>query len=135
MALVTLDAAPGHHSAMGRTPVPGPDGASLVLEGVARRDGQEVAFTLRSPDSVFLACGEYLGDLRKGLVSETNGADLEVTLHPDHLFGRADKPADDPMNRDAPGFDPFAPGRVQDVTLDGPHLGHVGEGHCHVIPL
>ncbi|MCC5992956.1 MAG: hypothetical protein JJT99_10565 [Rhodobacteraceae bacterium] len=141
VALVTLDAAPGHYNALswalvpgddGFSLVPGDDGFSLVLDGIARKDGQEVAFTLRSADIVMHACGEYLGDMRKGFVTEGGEADLEITLHLDHLFGRADKPEDDEMNLDARGFAPFATGGVHDFFLGGLHLGHVGEGHCHV---
>jgi len=132
VALTTVDATPGHYNALSWALVPGADGFSLVLTGIARKDGQEVAFTLRAADSVLHACGEYLGDMRKGFVTETAGADLEMTLHLDHLFGRTDKPSDDEMNLGALGFDGFATGGVHDITLKGLHLGHVGEGHCHV---
>jgi hypothetical protein len=81
------------------------------------------------------ACGEYLGDMRKGFVTVGGVADLEITLHLDHLFGRADKPADDEMNPDAPGFDAFASGGRHQFSLEGVHVGHVGEGHCHDAPL
>lgn len=132
VALVTVEAAPGHYNALSWALVPGADGFSLVLEGIARKEGQEVAFTLRSADRVAHACGEYLGDERKGFVTEGGETDLEMTLHLDHLFGRADKDAADEMNLDALGFAPFAAGGIHDVMLDGLHLGHVGEGHCHV---
>ena len=135
VARATVEAAPGHYNALSWALVPGTDGFSLVLDGIARKDGQEVAFTLRSADSVMHACGEYLGDARKGFVTDAAGSDLEITLHLDHLFGRADKDAADQMNLDALGFAPFAAGGVHDVTLEGLHLGHVGEGHCHVARL
>ena len=132
VALATVEAAPGHYNALSWALVPGDDGVSLVLDGVARRDGQEVAFTLRTSDSMAHACGEFLGDARKGFVTEGAQADLEITLHLDHLFGRADKADDDEMNLEALGFDAFAAGGVHDISLGGLHLGHVGEGHCHV---
>jgi hypothetical protein len=135
VALLRVEAAPGHYNALSWALVPDADGFSLVLEGVARKDGREVPFTLRSADSVAHACGEYLGDTRKGFVTDTTGADLEITLHLDHLFGRADKDAADEMNLAAFGFEPFAAGGVHEFTLDGLHLGHVGEGHCHVAML
>lgn len=135
VALTRVDATPGHYNALSWALVPGADGFSLVLDGIARKDGQEVAFTLRSTDSMMHACGEYLGDARKGFVTDAAGSDLEITLHLDHLFGRADKDAADQMNLDALGFAPFASGGVHDVTLEGLHLGHVGEGHCHVARL
>lgn len=137
--LDTVAAAPGHYNALSWALVPAQEGAfagyALILEGLARRNDVEVPFTLRSSDSLMHACGEYLGDARKGFVSADSGADLEITLHLDHLFGRADKDAADDMNLSAPGFDPFAAGGDQDFALDGLHIGHVGEGHCHVSPL
>lgn len=132
VALATIDAAPGHYNALSWAMVPGVDGYSLVLDGVARKDGQEVAFTLRASDSIAHTCGEYLGAARKGFVTEGAGADLEITLHLDHFFGRADKGENDEMNLVAPGFAPFVAGGVYDISLNGLHLGHVGEGHCHV---
>lgn len=135
VALTTVVAALGHYNALSWALVPGDDGFSVVVDGIARKDGQEVAFTLRTSDRVMHACGEYLGDARKGFVTEGGAADLEITLHLDHLFGRADKALDDAMNLGAPGFAPFAEGGVHDISLSGLHLGHVGEGHCHVAPL
>lgn len=136
--LATVAAPEGHFNALTWALVPataGPaEGFSLLFEGVARKDGHEVAFTLATSDSVFHACGEYLGDERKGFVTAGGSADLEITLHLDHLFGRADKPGDDAMNREAQGFDGFAAGGSQSFALTGLHLGHVGEGHCHVTP-
>jgi len=138
VALASLAAEPGHYNALSFALVPAAEGEfagySLVLQGVAERDGTEVAFTLATADTVFHACGEYIGDERKGFVTADGGADLEITLHLDHLFGRADKPEDDGMNLDAPGFAPFAEGGMQAFSLAGLHLGHVGEGHCHVRP-
>ena len=135
VALATIDAPAGHFNALSWALVPGAEGASLVFDGVARKDGQEVGFTLRSSDSVAHACGEYLGDMRKGFVTEGGAAELEITLHLDHLFGRADKAADDEMNLEAIGFEPFAAGGTFELSLDGLHLGHVGEGHCHDVAL
>lgn len=133
--LATLPAAAGHYNALSWALVPAPagefEGLSLVFEGVARRDGEEVPFVLATRDTVAHACGEYVGDERKGIVTADAGADLEITLHLDHLFGRADKAADDAMNLAALGFDPFAAGGRQDFSLAGLHVGHVGEGHCY----
>lgn len=131
VALTTVEAAPGHYNALSWALVPGDDGFSLMFEGIARKDGQEVSFTLRSRDSVAHACGEYLGDERKGFVTEGGEADLEITLHLDHIFGRADKRDDDEMNLEAIGFEPFAAGGEFELPLGGLHLGHVGEGHCY----
>ena len=133
--LATIAAPAGHFNALSWALVPGDDGFSLVFAGIARKDGQEVSFTLRSADSVAHACGEYLGDARKGFVTENAAADLEITLHLDHLFGRADKAEDDEMNVEAIGFAPFAAGGEFELSLEGLHLGHVGEGHCYVSAL
>jgi len=135
VALAAVEAAPGHFNALSWALVPGDDGFSLVFDGIARKDGQEVSFTLRSTESVAHACGEYLGDARKGFVTENAAADLEITLHLDHLFGRADKAEDDEMNLEAIGFEPFAGGGAFELSLEGLHLGHVGEGHCHDFAL
>ena len=132
VALASLAAPAGHYNALSWALVPDASGYALLLEGVARKDGQDVAFTLRSADRVVHACGEYLGEARKGIVADGRAADLEITLHLDHLFGRADKAAEDAMNLAALGFDAFAAGGVQDISLAGLHIGHVGEGHCHV---
>ena len=134
--LATMTAAPGHYNALSWALVPAVsgeiEGYSLVLEGVARKEGQEVDFTLRSADAVMHACGEYLGDTRKGFVSEDSAGDLEMTFHLDHLFGRADKGAEDETNVAALGFDRFATGGVHDFSFGDLHVGHVGEGHCYV---
>lgn len=139
VALATVAADPGHYNALSWALVPAAEGPAaghaLLLEGVARRDGAQVAFTLVTSDAIAHACGEYVGDERKGLVTEGGAADLEITLHLDHLFGRADRDADDPMNLEALGFDAFAAGGTRDFSLAGLHLGHVGEGHCHDSPL
>ncbi|TVQ84760.1 MAG: hypothetical protein EA400_17070 [Chromatiaceae bacterium] len=135
VALATLPAEAGHYNALSWALVPAAqgdfEGFSLVFEGTARRDEQEVPFVLATRDAVAYACGEYVGDERKGFVLADQGADLEITLHLDHLFGRADKPADDAMNLSALGFDAFAAGGMQEFSLAGLHVGHVGEGHCH----
>ncbi|MGY6632566.1 MAG: hypothetical protein ACXIU8_02350 [Alkalilacustris sp.] len=133
--LATLDADTGFYNALSWTLAPAAEGAfegfSLVFEGTARRDGTEVAFTLVTRDTLGHACGEYVGAARKGFVAAGQGGDLEITLHLDHLFGRADRPADGAMNTEALGFDAFAAGGVQEFSLQGLHVGHVGEGHCH----
>ena len=139
VALATQDAPEGQFNALSWAMVPALEGEftgqSLVLEGVARRGAEEVAFTLVTADAIAHACGEYLGEVRKGFVTEGGAADLEITLHLDHLFGRADRPAVGEMNAKALGFDAFSGGGEQAFSLEGLHLGHVGEGHCHDRPL
>lgn len=134
--LATVEAEAGHYNAVSWSLVPMSDGEfagqSLVIEGIATRDGQEVAFTLTAADTAGHACGEFVGDERKGFVTDTADGEIEITLHLDHLFGGADKPADDAMNLDALGFDTFAAGGRHEISLAALHLGHAGEGHCFV---
>jgi hypothetical protein len=134
--LGTLDAPPGHYNAVVWSVVPAPGGdtagLSMVLAGTATRDGQSVDFTLTSDATHRYACGEFVGDARTGFLSDGGTAEVELTFHLDHIFGRADKAPDDPMNLDAIGFDPFAGGEVQAIDVAGLHIGHVGEGHCAV---
>jgi hypothetical protein len=135
VTLGTVPAPLGHYNALSFTMAPAAEGkfagASLVLEGTATKGGQSVPFTLVSADRIAHACGEYVGDFRMGFVTDSMGALIEMTFHLDHLFGRADLPADDPMNAKALGFAPFATGGRHEFTLGDLHLGHVGEGHCH----
>lgn len=127
---------PGHYNAISWSVVPAPAGEwaghSIVFVGTAMRGDETVDFVLTSADRHDYVCGEYVGDERKGFVIGDGGADLELTFHLDHVFGRQDKPADDPMNVDALGFDAFAGGGTQAISLAGLHVGHVGEGHCAV---
>ncbi len=126
----------GHYNAVAWSVVPAKagdwTGQSMVLVGTATKDGKALPFTLTSKDTHDYVCGEYVGDERKGFVTAGGAADLELTFHLDHVFGRADKGADDPMNQGALGFDAFASGGEQAIELAGLHIGHVGEGHCAV---
>jgi hypothetical protein len=132
----STEAPEGHYNAVAWSVVPAAAGdwagRSMVLVGAATRDGKAVPFTLTSTDTHEYVCGEYVGDARKGFVTAGGVAELELTFHLDHVFGRADKGADDPMNQKALGFGPFASGAEQAIELAGLHIGHVGEGHCAV---
>ncbi len=134
--LGTVAAPAGHYNAVSWSVVPAPEGdwagQSVVFIGTATRGDRTVDFTLTSPDRHDYVCGEYIGDERKGFVTDGGTADLELTFHLDHIFGRQDKGADDPMNVGARGFDAFAEGGTQTIDLSGLHVGHVGEGHCAV---
>jgi hypothetical protein len=130
--------AEGHYNALSWKMTPAASGSlqgySMALIGIATKDEQSVRFDLRSTEVSTYRCGEFVGDERKGFVSAKEAGDLELTFHLDHVFGRADKPADDPMNTGALGFTPFAnkPNEIQKLSLRGLHVGHVGEGHCNV---
>ena len=127
--------------------------ASIVLEGRANRDGQTINFNLSLARTLDYACGEYVGDERKGIVSPEAPAEVETTFHFDHLFGDAETSAEETLNLDALGFEPLATlaenGQLQvDMTTLGQKLspedygklekavsslGHVGEGHCREV--
>ncbi len=147
-----IDNAPaGHYNAISWQMVPGESGYPLVISGSAEKDGRTVDFTLNVDEDFTFSCGDFVGDVRKGILEAGGNADLEMTFHFDHIFGDADTPADDDLNLGAPGFEPFA-AAAQDNMLEMsvsdmqnalaaqdyqllvdvlPSLGHVGEGHCH----
>lgn len=131
-----MKAPAGHYNAISwkvvRSESGASSGSSMIFVGTAEKDGKTVDFELVSNEEATYRCGEYVGDDRKGFLSQGGSADLEMTFHLDHIFGRADKPADDPMNLEALGFAPFAGGGKHSVSLRGLHIGHVGEGHCAV---
>jgi hypothetical protein len=127
-------------------------GYSLIMIGTAQKEGQTVDFTIQVETQYEYACGEYVGDERKGILQQDGTADVEMTFHFDHIFGDAGTPVDDELNVAAPGFEPFAAivGGAGDLRVDMsglqdamspsdyqmlvdilPTLGHVGEGHCH----
>jgi hypothetical protein len=137
MVGAVMDAPSGHYNALSWRMTRATEGVlagySMVLTGTAEKDGASIPFQLYSEEERTYRCGEYVGDERKGLLAEVGATDLEMTFHLDHIFGRADKPADDPMNTEALGFAPFADsGKKQILTLRGLHIGHAGEGHCSV---
>ncbi|ADJ26537.1 conserved hypothetical protein [Dehalogenimonas lykanthroporepellens BL-DC-9] len=110
------------------------DGYSVVMIGTAEKDGQTVEFTINIDAECRYSGGEFVGDVRKGILSAGGTADLEMTFHFDHLFGDAELAADDELNIGAPGFEFFlnyADGTPVAIDMAEVHLGHVGEGHCH----
>jgi len=131
------------------------EGYAMVFIGSAEKDGEVVDFTLRFDREIAYQGGEYVGDVRKGILEADGEAEIEMTFHFDHFFGRDDKDPDDPMNVAALGFDPLAAvavngsldvsvgdledllsaedfAKLEDILL---HFGHVGEGHCLAKPL
>ena len=130
---------PGQYNAISWNMVKAADGVlagySMVLIGTARKGDRKVPFQIKSTDEVGYRCGEFVGDERKGFVTEGAVGDLEMTFHFDHIFGRTDKAPDDPLNLEALGFDRFTEKTpaVHALELKGMHLGHAGEGHCNVL--
>jgi hypothetical protein len=131
------DVATGHYNALSFEMAKATSGAaagySLVMIGTAEKDGETLDFTINVEEICGYDCGEYVGDVRKGIVNENGTADLELTFHFDHIFGDGDLPLDDELNAAAVGFEPFAQGGTgqQVINMTEMHLGHVGEGHCH----
>lgn len=111
-------------------------GYSLVMIGKAEKDEQAIDFTINIDAECSYDCGEYVGDERKGILSENGTTDLEMTFHFDHIFGDAETPLDDALNQGALGFDYFidyADGNTAEIDMGKMHLGHVGEGHCQCL--
>lgn len=123
-------------------------GAVLLMEGSATKDGTTLPFRISVDMASAYICGDFVGDVRKGMLEPGGTADLEATFHFDHLFGDGDAAPEDDINTSALGFAPFA-ALAQDGTLDvdmaalqaglaptdyailtDMHLAHVGEGHC-----
>lgn len=125
-------------------------GNTLVMDGTAQKDGQNIDFVIKIDQEYEYVCGEFVGDQRKGILQKDATADLEATFHFDHIFGDADTPASDDLNKGALGFAPLA-ALAKDGKLEAdmaqlksglsaedyqkfekllPSLGHVGEGHC-----
>lgn len=137
LSVATVAAGSGHYDAISWRMARAQDGPAagfaMVLVGTAGKDGRSVPFRIETAEESTYRCGEYVGDERKGLVADGATADLEMTFHLDHIFGRADKDADDPMNVSAPGFEPFSDGAgPHRLDLRGLHVGHAGEAHCSV---
>lgn len=155
--LVTTEQAPeGIYNALSWTVTEATEGPAaghtIVLEGTAEKEGRTVNFVLNLDETLRYSCGQYVGDERKGILQGTDEAELETTFHFDHIFGDADLPADDALNADAMGFEPFATlaenGQlnVSQTQLEEnlsnedyrklekaiASLGHVGEGHCRL---
>ena len=127
----------------------------LRLLGQATKDNQTIEFDLSLEPAYRYTCGAFIGDTRKGIVPEDGSGDVEITLHLDHVFGDGTVPADDEVNQESLGFDPFvAIAQDSPLSLDRDALktylsapdyarlanallgiGHVGEGHCTATDL
>jgi hypothetical protein len=106
------------------------------MKGTAEKDGQIIDFTINIASECSYDCGEYVGDVRKGILEDGGTADLEMTFHFDHIFGDIETPLDDELNLGALGFEYFidyADGTTVEIDMGEMHLGHVGEGHCRCL--
>lgn len=126
-------------------------GNSLILQGIATKSDKSVPFYIAFDHQWQFIGGEYIGDIRKGIVKKGEQGEIEMTFHFDHLFGDGTLPVDDDLNIGALGFEPFYSAvdndevyiEAQDITkvLSKEEmklltnifstLGHVGEGHCY----
>lgn len=127
-------------------------GNTLALIGQATKDGNTINFNLSFNQPAEYVCGEFIGESRQGIVETDTPAKTEATFHFDHIFGDRDAPAEDALNQNALGFEPFAnlansgqitlghtdlaqqlsPQDYQQLEAAVIGLGHVGEGHCVV---
>jgi hypothetical protein len=154
--VATATAPKGNYNALSWDVVPAESGeaagSTIMLDGTAQKDGRTIDFVMSFDKPLSYTCGQFVGDQRKGVLMDTDEAELEATFHFDHIFGDGDAPADDAINTGAVGFDPFANLATGD-TLEANSeeleaqldqetyttlqkaiagLGHVGEGHCRL---
>lgn len=126
---------------------------SIILDGVAVKDGETINFVLNLAMPLEYQCGEFIGDERKGILEAGKEAQLETTFHFDHVFGDGEATPDDEINVGAIGFQPLAQLanngelNIDLATLEAQlspddygklinnleSLGHVGEGHCRLV--
>ncbi len=126
------------------------EGYPILLIGTATKDEDSVSFEIGLEDAIAYTCGEFIGDERKGILTNGETAEVEATFHFDHMFGDAEAPETDQINLGALGFEPLAElAQGGQLTIDSKglqeqlseedysilqttllSLGHVGEGHC-----
>jgi hypothetical protein len=150
-----VNAQPGLYNALTWELVKGNSGEtenySLIINGVAEKEGQVINFVLNIDTELSYQCGEFIGEERKGILTENESAEVEITMHFDHIFGDQELSADDELNLKALGFESMAriatngnlvisqqelsqkltPEEYQKFTTAIKSLGHVGEGHCY----
>lgn len=154
VAIEQVEVPAGSYNALAWELIPssdsGFDNQTIVMQGQATKDNQTVDFQLGFALPVTYLCGEFVGDMRKGIVKQDTPAEVEMTLHFDHVFGDAGTPMTEAINQDALGFQPLAdlaqegeltadwqtlqqqlsPENQEILTKAIVGLGHVGEGHC-----
>lgn len=155
LSVGTIDSAPvGHYNALSwrmiKAPAGPSEGYSIYIDGQAEKGNQSCNVYIGIEQEYLYRAGEYIGDERKGILSQDGITDLEMTFHFDHLFGDGELALESGLNQLAPGFQPFA-GLMAEGTVDVDltilresldnleyqklldiliTLGHVGEGHC-----
>jgi len=153
--LDTINVPVGFYNALSWKVVKGDSGEvkdkSFVIIGTAQKEGKTIDFTLNFDQELEYFAGEYIGDVRKGIVEEGKSSELEMTFHFDHLFGDIDTDIEDELNKGALGFEPFLEfeqdgeinvdsnllkenfsvedyNKLNEILIG---LGHVGEGHSY----
>ncbi|MGK7888204.1 MAG: DUF4382 domain-containing protein, partial [Leptolyngbyaceae cyanobacterium] len=66
---------------------------SIQLVGTATKGDRTIQFDLGLDPRFRYTCGDFIGDSRKGFLDPDQSADLEMTLHFDHIFGDGEAPA------------------------------------------
>jgi hypothetical protein len=128
---------------------------SIVMEGLASKDAEQVQFRIRLTEQ--MQYGDCGPNGTEGVLAEGSEARSEMTFHFDHIFGDfeegpADTTDEETVNYLAIGFGPFAElasegqldmtqeqlgqqmmGATYAQFIDAVRtLGHSGEAHCHL---
>ncbi|MDP8224320.1 MAG: hypothetical protein P9L99_13230 [Candidatus Lernaella stagnicola] len=128
-------------------------GYSIVMQGVATKDSDAIAFTIKLNEQMtFTSCHQEVNDEFAGVVDAGGNGTLETTFHSDHLFGDyEDLGNPEGVNPGALGFQAFADlAAAGALEIDQDEmaaqmdpddyatfvaalftLGHSGEGHCN----
>jgi hypothetical protein len=151
IVVTQVPAKQGFYNAISWKVVNNQDKSSIILDGIAEKNGEIINFVLNLPQELSYVCGEFVGENRKGIVTKNQSADVEITFHFDHVFGDEKTPADSELNIYALGFEPLknlankgelktnlenlqkklTAENYQKLENSLLSLGHVGEGHCH----
>lgn len=84
-------------------------GYSFILIGQAVKDDQKISFEIKLNEEVTWFCKDgYAGEELKGFVDKNKTGQVEMTFHLDHIFGDFNQSKNDPINKNAVGFDYFA---------------------------
>ncbi len=126
---------------------------TILIDGIATKDNQTINFVISVDKSLDYMCGEFVGEERKGIVTQEKKGIVEITFHFDHIFGDAKTPMTEALNKEALGFQPLAdiaqnnqlktyltnlqkklsPSDYEKLAKSILSLGHVGEGHCNLL--
>ncbi|MEM7335290.1 MAG: DUF4382 domain-containing protein, partial [Chloroflexota bacterium] len=77
----SVEANVGQFNAIGWDMVSGDNGSTVQMIGTAVKDNATISFNILIEDTYSYVCGEYVGDERKGFVSEGEAGEIEMTFH------------------------------------------------------